>query len=213
MPADQIEHLLRQCRNIHCVGRNYADHAAELQNEVPSQPVIFSKSAVCLTQAQDLKFPKSLQPIHHELEVVLRIAHDLPLNSQPRLDDISHMGLGIDFTARSLQSQLKAKGLPWHLSKSFQDSAYVADLTAVCDGPLDFELHCENALIQRGDTQMMLFDFKTVLAYICRFLPLQAGDLIYTGTPAGVAAVKAGSTYTVSSEKLAISREWRVTFV
>lgn len=214
LEADEsLEELLSETRNIHCVGRNYAAHAAELNNEVPCEPVIFSKSIACLATGDTLRFPKALQPIHYELELVLRIGEDVPLYGKPSSQVISHIGLGIDFTARDFQSKLKAKGLPWHLSKSFQGSAYVADLKPAVKGPLDFQLWLDEELLQDGETHLMLFPFEQILAYLLQTMPLQRGDLIYTGTPEGVAAIAAGNTYSLVCRDLDIYQDFEVYFI
>jgi 2-keto-4-pentenoate hydratase/2-oxohepta-3-ene-1,7-dioic acid hydratase in catechol pathway len=213
MSDSSLTRLLETARNIHCVGRNYAAHAAELQNEIPKEPVLFSKSTAGLTCESVLNFPAHLQPIHHELELVLRIKHDLPLYAKPSLKDVSHIGLGIDFTARGLQNKLKAKGLPWHLSKSFQNSAYIAGLGPVVEGAIKFELKRGEELLQSGESSLMLFNKDHILAYLCRFIPLQAGDLIYTGTPSGVGSVANGETYQLASEVLGITKTFQVQFI
>lgn len=213
MTSSAFDDLIATTQNIYCVGRNYAAHAAELNNAVPDEPIIFAKNLSCLSWGDALQFPKALQPIHHELELVLRIGRDLPLDGQPTMDDISHMGIGIDFTARKLQSDLKAKGLPWHLSKNFQHSAYVAGLAESQALPIRFELQRDQDILQSGNTEMMLFSFELLLAFLCRFTGLKTGDLIFTGTPSGVAPVEENAQYQLRCEQLGIQQDLSFKFI
>ncbi|MBW3127809.1 fumarylacetoacetate hydrolase family protein [Hymenobacter profundi] len=184
---------------ILCIGRNYADHIAELQNETPSEPVIFAKPDTALLQrGMPFFYPDFSQDVHHELELVLRISK----NGKNIEEKFAHtyydaIGLGIDFTARDLQSKLKAKGLPWELAKGFDGSAPLgtvfkpvgdfADLKNI-----NFRLEVNGEVRQRGNSSLMLHPFDAIISYISRFITLKIGDLIFTGTPSGVGPVKIG---------------------
>ncbi|MBC6609871.1 fumarylacetoacetate hydrolase family protein [Hymenobacter sp. BT507] len=184
---------------ILCIGRNYADHIAELQNETPTEPVIFAKPDTALLQrGMPFFYPDFSQDVHHELELVLRISK----NGKNIEEKFAHtyydaVGLGIDFTARDLQSKLKAKGLPWELAKGFDGSAPLgtvfkpvgdfADLKNI-----NFRLEVNGEVRQQGNSSLMLHPFDAIISYISRFITLKIGDLIFTGTPSGVGPVQIG---------------------
>lgn len=182
---------------IICVGRNYADHAKELKNDVPQEPVIFLKpDTALLKDSKPFYLPDHLGEIHHELELVLRICKNGKHISEkfaPVYYD--QIGLGIDFTARELQSTLKSKGLPWELAKAFDHSAVLGDLRPKAAYQLDnirLQLNINGETRQQGHTADMLFGFNKLISFISRYFSLRQGDLIYTGTPAGVGPVKIG---------------------
>lgn len=184
---------------IICIGRNYADHIAELHNEVPTAPVIFMKPETALLQRNQPFFvPDFSSDIHHELELVLRVSK----NGKHIEEKFAHtyfdaIGLGIDFTARDLQSELKKKGLPWELAKAFDGSAPIstsfkpagefADLANI-----DFHLEVNGEVRQRGNSSLMLHPFAKIISFVSQYVTLKMGDLIFTGTPSGVGPVKAG---------------------
>lgn len=181
-----------------CIGRNYVAHIQELGNEKPTEPVIFLKpDTAVIKDNAPFYLPDFSQDVHHELEIVLRIGKE-GKNIQPQFAHryVDGIGLGIDFTARDLQSQLKAKGLPWEISKSFNGSAPVSKMLPVPAwetlGNLHFHLDVNGERRQTGDTSLMLFPFAELIAAASKYFHLKTGDLIYTGTPAGVAQVKAG---------------------
>lgn len=186
-----------EVRNIFCVGRNYRLHAEELGNEIPTTPLIFSKPSHALVEAkgQEILLPGDRGTLHHEIEVVIHI--DKPYKKGMKAEDvIDQMALGIDFTLRDVQNELKKKGQPWLLAKGFRNSAIV---TAFRPFPgvevlkkIDFSLVKNGEQIQRGNIGDMIFDFETILQYISDHFGLDAGDMIYTGTPAGVSPVAAG---------------------
>lgn len=183
---------------IIAVGRNYVDHAKELNNPVPDQPVIFMKpDTAVLKDNKDLYYPEFTQDLHYEVEVVLRICKE----GKQVSEKFAHkyydaIGLGIDFTARDLQSEHKAKGLPWELAKAFDYSAVVSPMIPIQEfqqiGSLEFALQKNGQTVQTGNTQDMIFDFDTLIAFISKYITLRKGDLIYTGTPEGVGSVKIG---------------------
>ncbi|RSK43563.1 fumarylacetoacetate hydrolase family protein [Hymenobacter perfusus] len=184
---------------ILCIGRNYADHIAELQNETPADPVIFAKPDTALLQRnQPFFLPDFSQDIHYEVELVLRICKNgknIEEKFAPTYFDA--IGLGIDFTARDLQSQLKSKGLPWELAKGFDGSAPISqEFKPVAEFAdlknIDFRLEVNGEVRQQGNSSLMLHDFSKIISYISRFITLKMGDLIFTGTPSGVGPVKIG---------------------
>ena len=184
---------ITSARNVHAVGRNYSEHALELGNPIPREPVLFAISPCSLTTAELLRFPRELGPVHFELEVVLRIGEDLDVGQVQGPGCISHMALGIDFTARDLQKDLKQRGLPWHRAKNFANAAWVGPLRSeIPSAPFSFSLAQNGQVRQRGSTGQMIFPFPEILTYINRTMTLQEGDLIFTGTPSGVGPLAAG---------------------
>jgi 2-keto-4-pentenoate hydratase/2-oxohepta-3-ene-1,7-dioic acid hydratase in catechol pathway len=183
---------------IICIGRNYAAHIEELKNEKPGQPVVFLKPDTALVKGgAPFFYPDFSTNIHHEIELVLKISKEGKY-IQPQFAHryFEEIGLGIDFTARDLQDQCKAKGLPWEIAKAFNGSAPIGEFKSVAElGDLkniDFHLEINGELKQKGNTSLMLFDFATIISYVSQFFTLKKGDLIYTGTPAGVGPVQIG---------------------
>lgn len=183
---------------IFCIGRNYAEHAKELNNPIPDEPVIFMKPATALTRDnQPFYYPEFTKDLHHEVEVVLRICKNgkgiHPNFTGKYYDAIS---LGIDFTARDIQAKCKEKGLPWEKAKAFDGSAVIGKFIALDNVknhmPVTFHLMKNDTEVQKGSTANMLFDFDALIVHISKYFTLQQGDLIYTGTPAGVGPVKIG---------------------
>lgn len=180
------------------MGRNYADHIEELNNERPDAPVIFMKpDSALLRPGEDFYIPDFSEDIHHEIEVVVKINRmGKYIEEQFAHKYYDGIGLGIDFTARDLQSKLKAKGLPWELAKGFNGSAPVSDFISK-DGlgdlqQLDFSLEINGEPRQIGNTSMMLYRIDYLISFVSRYFTLKTGDLIFTGTPRGVGAVKSG---------------------
>ncbi|MFC5271616.1 fumarylacetoacetate hydrolase family protein [Adhaeribacter terreus] len=183
---------------ILCIGRNYADHIAELKNEIPDEPVIFTKpDTALLRQNAPFYFPDFSNDIHHEIELILRISKE-GKNIQPKFAQNYYdgIGLGVDFTARDLQSKAKAKGLPWTLAKEFNGSAPVSEFKPVSDFPdqnnINFSLKINGEVRQQGNSELMMHKFADIIAFISRYITLKKGDIIFTGTPAGVGPVKIG---------------------
>ena len=184
---------------ILCVVRNYAPHAGEMKAAVPAEPTFFMKPDSALNPKQlPLFYPDFTHDLQHELEVVVRIDR-LGKCIEPRFAHkyYNSVALGIDFTARDLQRQAKAAGLPWLVSKGFDGSAVLSpfvtleELGRTIDN-LDFSLSRNGQTVQQGNTSQMIFSVDTLIAYISRFMTLRTGDLIYTGTPAGVGPVARG---------------------
>lgn len=197
-----------QCRNIFAVGRNYRAHAEELANPVPEAAIFFSKTPSCLCDGDAVRLPANLGPIHHELEVVLRLGADVPVGQYRDLACVSHLGLGLDFTAREYQSQLKSKGLPWFRAKNFHGAAFVTGWQPFSRDwhHLKFQLLKNGQLVQDGNTCHMLFSPQALLAELNQTLPLRNGDLVFTGTPSGVAPVQHGDILRLVSSDLGIDR-------
>ena len=181
---------------IICIGRNYTNHIAELKNERPEEPVVFMKpdSAVLLKQ-HPFVIPEFSEEIHHEIEIIVKInkvgKYIEPKFAYKYYDEIS---VGIDFTARDLQDKLKSKGLPWEKAKAFDGSAVIGDFLPKTDfvsmENLTFELTNNSVPVQKGDTSLMLWKIDELISYVSQFFTLKIGDIIFTGTPEGVAAVK-----------------------
>jgi len=183
---------------IIAVGRNYVDHAKELNNAVPEVPIIFLKpDTAVLKDNRDFYIPEFSNEIHYETEVIIRICkegkHVSPKFASSYYDAI---GLGIDFTARDLQRLHKEKGLPWELAKSFDHSAVVSPFIAKQDfadlQAIDFRLEKNQQISQVGNTQDMLFTFEDLIVFSSKYITLRKGDLIFTGTPVGVGPVAIG---------------------
>lgn len=195
---------------IICIGRNYAAHIEELKNEKPGKPVVFLKPDTALLKGgAPFYYPDFSENIHHELELVLKISKEGKyIQPQFAYRYFEEIGLGIDFTARDLQDQCKAKGLPWEIAKAFNGSAPIGNFKPVSDfsdlKDIDFHLEINGELKQKGNTSLMLFDFATIISYVSQFFTLKKGDLIYTGTPAGVGPVKIGDQLTgfIGTEKM-----------
>ncbi|NEM97253.1 fumarylacetoacetate hydrolase family protein [Pontibacter burrus] len=183
---------------ILAIGRNYADHIAELKNEVPDEPVIFFKpDTAILRNNEPFYYPDYSNDIHHEVELILRISRE-GKNIEKKFAHKYYdaIGLGIDFTARDLQSKAKAKGLPWTLAKGFNGSAPVSEFLPLDQFPdlqnINFRLDVNGETKQKGNSQLMMNNFDDIIAYISRFITLKKGDIIFTGTPEGVGPVKIG---------------------
>ncbi|NRT12892.1 fumarylacetoacetate hydrolase family protein [Flavobacterium sp. 14A] len=181
---------------IICIGRNYTEHIAELKNERPTEPVVFMKpdSAILLKQ-HPFVIPEFSNDIHHEIEIVVKI-NKVGKYIEPKFAHkyYEELTVGIDFTARDLQSKLKEKGLPWEKAKAFDGSAVVGDFLDKSQFSslenLTFELTNNNKTVQKGNSSLMLWQIDELIAYVSQYFTLKIGDLIFTGTPAGVAAVK-----------------------
>lgn len=179
---------------IICVGRNYGEHAKELGNEIPEDPVIFMKpDTAILKKGSDFYIPEFSDDIHYELEVVLKISkggkYIQKENAGNHYDEI---GLGLDFTARDLQTKLKNKGLPWELAKGFDGSAVVSDFVSKENYDLknlNFSLIKNNEKVQNGNTGEMIFSADEIIAFASQYFTLRVGDMIFTGTPKGVGKV------------------------
>ena len=180
---------------IICIGRNYTDHIEELANERPEDPVVFLKPDTSLVlKNQPFFIPSFSDDVHYEVEVLVRInrigKHIQQKFSHKYYDEI---GLGIDFTARDLQAKLKGKGLPWEKAKAFDGAAVVGDWVNKSELPhideLQFEMTKNGTVVQQSSSALMLWKVDELIAYISQFFTLKIGDIIFTGTPAGVGPV------------------------
>jgi len=183
---------------IICIGRNYADHAREMKNEVPSTPVFFMKPETSLvTGNRPFFLPGFSEDMHHEVEVVLKISRKgKNIKEKEALRYFGKIGLGIDFTARDLQHEARKKGFPWEIAKGFDHSAPVSKFLPVKRfndiHNLSFRLDVNGKTVQEVNTSRMIFSFEAIIAYVSGFVTLNRGDLLFTGTPAGVGPVTAG---------------------
>lgn len=183
---------------IICIGRNYADHISELNNEKPKEPVLFMKAdSSVLLKKFPFVIPEFTNDVHHEVELLIKI------NKVGKYIDkkfahkyYDEIGLGIDFTARDLQSELKSKGLPWEKAKAFDGSAVISDFLPKNNFSslenINFELRKNNEVVQKGNSSLMLWNIDEIISYVSQYFTLKKGDIIFTGTPKGVAKVSAG---------------------
>jgi acylpyruvate hydrolase len=183
---------------IICIGQNYIDHIRELGNEIPETPVIFLKpDSALLRNNQPFYYPEFTKELHYELEIVIRI-NRLGKHIEKRFAHkyYEELTVGIDMTARDLQREARKKGLPWEISKAFDNSAVLGEMVRKDDYPeiknLSFFLNKNELRMQTGNTRDMIFDFDAIVSYVSRFFTLKIGDLIYTGTPVGVGCLNIG---------------------
>jgi len=181
---------------IICIGRNYAKHIEELQNERPTEPVIFMKPDTAIVLKKfPFVIPEFTNDVHHEIEIIVKISkvgkYIEPKFAHKYYDEIS---VGIDFTARDVQQNLKDKGLPWEISKAFDGSAVIGDFidknVFSSSESLKFELTNNGKTVQKGNSALMLWNIDEIISYVSQFFTLKIGDIIFTGTPEGVAAVQ-----------------------
>jgi 2-keto-4-pentenoate hydratase/2-oxohepta-3-ene-1,7-dioic acid hydratase in catechol pathway len=183
---------------IFCIGRNYADHAKELNNPIPSEPIIFMKPLTAMMVGnKPLYFPDFTNDLHYEGEIVLRICK----NGRSVQPEFAHryydsIAFGIDFTARDLQDKLKQKGQPWEIAKGFDRSAPISPWIPIEEikdrNDIHFQLKKNGEVVQDGHTRDLIFNFDTLICHISRYFTVQKSDLIFTGTPAGVGPVQIG---------------------
>ena len=185
-----------------CIGRNYSNHIAELQNETPDTPIVFLKpDTSILLKKQPFFIPDFSENVQFELEILVKInrvgKHIAPEFAYKYYD---HIGLGIDFTARDLQEDLKEKGLPWEKAKSFDGSAIIGKWVSKSKfkdlNNIAFHLKKNDAIVQTGNTKQMLWNIDAIIAYVSQFFTLKIGDVIFTGTPSGVGAVASNDILT-----------------
>jgi 2-keto-4-pentenoate hydratase/2-oxohepta-3-ene-1,7-dioic acid hydratase in catechol pathway len=182
---------------IFCIGRNYVDHAKELNNPVPDKPMIFLKPATALVKDhRPFYYPEFSRDIHYECEVVLRISKaGKSIPKENALDYIDQITLGIDYTARDIQDECKKNGHPWEIAKAFDYSAPIGEFKGFepfKNKSIQFHLDKNKSTVQKGSTKDLIFPFDTLISYLSQYFTLKKGDLIFTGTPAGVGAVKKG---------------------
>jgi acylpyruvate hydrolase len=181
---------------IICIGRNYLEHAKELNNPVPEKPVFFMKpSTALLMPHHPFFYPDFTTDLHYEVELVLKVSKNCKsIQEKFAQDYYQEIGVGIDFTARDLQDECKRKGLPWEMAKAFDSSAPVGRFLDksrfAASGSISFGLKINGEWRQRGNSNDMIFSFDKIIAYVSQFVTLKQGDLIFTGTPAGVGPTK-----------------------
>lgn len=183
---------------IICIGRNYAEHAKEMKSEVPKEPVLFLKPDTALVKDGDpFYYPSFSNDVHHEVELVLKISKPCKhIEEQFAHKYYEEIGIGIDLTARDIQSKCKEKGLPWEKAKAFDGSAplgsFVPKKEFASLSNISFHLEVNGKTVQKGNTADLLFSFDKLVSYVSGFFTLKTGDLIFTGTPEGVGPVKQG---------------------
>ena len=185
---------------IFCIGRNYADHAKEMGNEIPDEPVIFMKPKSALVQNHTpFYYPEFTNELHYECELVVRISKNGKYIQEKHASNYYNaISVGIDFTARDIQNQLKEKGLPWEKAKSFDNSAAVGtfvDLAPTINKKnINFSFAKNKEVVQKGNSANMIFSIDAIVANISNYFSLNIGDLIFTGTPAGVGECMVGDS-------------------
>ena len=193
---------------IICIGRNYLDHATELGNAVPSEPMFFLKpDSSVLHKRHAFYIPDWTTEVHYEVELVVKILKlGKAIQTKYASRYYTEVGLGIDFTARDIQNKLKAAGHPWEKAKSFDGSAVVSEEFISLDRlgksiqNLQFDLSINGTKVQAGSTSEMIFKVDDLISYVSQFMTLKTGDLIFTGTPSGVGPVKSGDKITGTLE-------------
>ena len=185
------EHL--KFENIYCVGRNFERHAKELGNKAPISPLIFQKSNSAVSVKETIEIPKN-KTIEYELEIVLLIGKDgVPKNQEEAQTFIAGFSIGLDLTDRSLQAELKKKGLPWFASKTFKGSAVIdANFIHEYECPQEFYLMVNQKIRQEGNLKDMIFSFEDIILHLSKIVDFKKGDIIFTGTPEGVGALESG---------------------
>nr|MBP6316028.1 fumarylacetoacetate hydrolase family protein [Chitinophagaceae bacterium] len=185
---------------IFCIGRNYVDHISELNNKIPDAPVVFMKPhTALLTDNKPFYYPNFTKDLHYECEIVLRICKNgKSVAEKFALDYFDAVTVGIDFTARDLQDYQKKNGLPWEIAKSFDNAAVVGKWKPITKEEkkkaMAFSLTKNEGIVQQGNTENMMHSFEKIISYISHYFSLNMGDLIFTGTPKGVASVQIGDT-------------------
>jgi len=187
---------------IICIGRNYANHAKELNNPLPEKPVFFLKPETSLLQRnKPFYYPEFSNDIHYETELVFKISRNRSYIQEKFASKYySEVALGIDFTARDIQKECKAKGLPWEIAKGFDNSAPISEFIPLDSlknkDAIEFHLEKNGEKVQIGISTDMIFSIDKVISYVSQFITLKMGDIIYTGTPEGVGPVKIGDRLT-----------------
>ena len=187
--------------SIYCIGRNYVAHAKELGNEVPTSPVIFMKpSTALLNKREQLTIPSFTKDLHYEAELVLRVNKVAKhVQNAHVMDYCDAISVGIDFTARDVQNDLKAKGLPWEKAKAFDDSAVIGEWIPLTEdmfeNPFHYSMTQNGNTVQEGDSSLMIYGLPQIIESITEYFTLYPDDLIYTGTPAGVGPTHKGDVF------------------
>lgn len=187
---------------IICIGRNYSEHAKELNNPLPENPVFFMKpDTSLLLNNKPFYYPEFSKDIHYEAELVIKISKNGKYITEKFAPNYyNEIALGIDFTARDLQQNCKKNGLPWEIAKAFNNAAPLSEFMPMSklksNKEIDFSLQLNDKIVQNGNSRDMIFGFDYLITYLSQFITLKMGDIIYTGTPAGVGPVKIGDRLT-----------------
>lgn len=182
---------------IFCVGRNYPEHARELNNAIPDAPVIFMKPPTALLKGNDFYYPEFSKDIHFECELVYRVCKNgKHIEEKFASKYVNDVTVGIDFTARDIQSEQKKKGLPWEIAKAFDNSAVISEFVEISSlknlSSIKFQMKKNGEIVQEGNSAEMIFSIEKIISYLSVYFTLQQGDLIFTGTPAGVGPISIG---------------------
>ena len=202
----QVEGRKIEASRIFCVGKNYRKHIQELQDEAPDQPVIFMKPVSCIVLPEEkIKPPTHGNCLHHEVELVVLIGQGgRDISESNARSHIAGISLGIDLTLRDVQSSLKKKGLPWEIAKAFDQSAPLGVFVPFNNSTdlenISFSCKVNGALRQEGNSGQMIYPILQVIQFLSKIWELQAGDLIYTGTPSGVGSLDSGDTIRIAGE-------------
>lgn len=192
---------------IICIGRNYKNHAKELGNDIPKEPLFFLKPDTAIQpKGHPFFIPDFSNEIHHEIEIILKVSKNgKHINQKFAHNYFQEIGLGIDFTARDIQENCKRNGLPWEIAKGFDGSAQISNVffnkKEMVLNNINFSLKNNNITKQIGNSNNMIFSFDEIISYVSKFITLKTGDLIYTGTPSGVDKVSKGDVLTGFIEK------------
>ena len=192
---------------IICIGRNYKNHAKELGNDIPKEPLFFLKPDTAIQpKGHPFFIPDFSNEIHHEIEIILKVSKNgKHINQKFAHNYFQEIGLGIDFTARDIQENCKRNGLPWEIAKGFDGSAQISNVffnkKEIVLNNINFSLKNNNITKQIGNSNNMIFSFDEIISYVSKFITLKTGDLIYTGTPSGVDKVSKGDVLTGFIEK------------
>lgn len=182
---------------ILCIGRNYVNHAKEMNSPIPEKPIFFLKPDTSLLKGEEFYFPDFTEEIHYEAELVIKIKKvGKNISEKFAHEYYDEIGFGIDFTARDLQAECKEKGLPWEIAKAFENSAPISHKFISLAGKdvqnINFKLLKNGETVQKGNSKDMLFGVNNLISYLSKFMTLKTGDLIFTGTPEGVGPIKIG---------------------
>ena len=180
-----------------CIGRNYIDHAREMNSPIPKKPLVFMKPSTAVVKTGiDFYIPDFSSNVHFELELVLKISKNgKHIQEKYAKDYYQEIGLGIDFTARDIQEECKAKGHPWEIAKSFDNSALLSDFVdknTLVEDDISFQLTQNDVIKQNGNSKDLIFSFDYLISYVSQYFTLNRGDYLFTGTPAGVGPVNIG---------------------
>lgn len=180
-----------------CIGRNYIDHAKEMNSPIPKKPLVFMKPSTAVVKTGiDFYIPDFSSNVHFELELVLKISKNgKHIQEKYAKDYYQEIGLGIDFTARDIQEECKAKGHPWEIAKSFDNSALLSDFVdknTLVEDDISFQLTQNDVIKQNGNSKDLIFSFDYLISYVSQYFTLNRGDYLFTGTPAGVGPVNIG---------------------